>query len=282
MKNIKQMMNSMLKRISNATRTPRDFVSGVAFLFGVVFLILVALATYDLLTVPQVGGGEPTKKSQSLSDEKTVLKRSQPSKKQVSTSETEGSKTIEMSETSNSKTEGHSQSEPTSTIIDNDTTVENVVTTSAPIMSVSAKVVNRHGTTGSPLYHDGLPSANELTSLTLNRQEGNVTTYDYYFKDTLSIPSYGRHAEGIQSGQLIVTVNNNDTATISITGGVPQVTNMGSDAVQIQNYTVGETRTIGVAAGQQIQGLLVQQSFGQSPLGSVDNLSGDYLLTFNK
>ena len=276
------MMNSMLKRISNATRTPRDFVSGVAFLFGVVFLILVALATYDLLTVPQVGGGEPTKKSQSLSDEKTVLKRSQPSKKQVSTSETEGSKTIEMSETSNSKTEGHSQSEPTSTIIDNDTTVENVVTTSAPIMSVSAKVVNRHGTTGSPLYHDGLPSANELTSLTLNRQEGNVTTYDYYFKDTLSIPSYGRHAEGIQSGQLIVTVNNNDTATISITGGVPQVTNMGSDAVQIQNYTVGETRTIGVAAGQQIQGLLVQQSFGQSPLGSVDNLSGDYLLTFNK
>lgn len=282
MKNIKQMMTNVIKKIRNTTGTQRDFVSGVAFLFGVVFLILIALATYDLLTVPQVGGGEPAKKSQSLSDEKTVLKRSQPSKKQVVTSETKGSKTIEMGETSNSKTEGTSQSEPAPAVINKDTTVENVVTTSVPIMSVSAEVVNRHGTTGSPLYHDGLPSANELTSLTLNSQEGNVTTFDYYFKDTLSIPSYGRHAEGIQSGQLIVTVHNNDTATISITGGVPQVTNMGSDAVQIQNYTVGETRTVGIAAGQQIQGLLVQQSFGQSPLGSVDNLSGDYLLTFNK
>lgn len=276
------MMISMIKKISNATRTQRDFVSGVAFLFGVVFLILIALATYDLLTVAQVSGGETTKKSQKLSDEKPVLNRSQPSKKQVVASETEGSKTIKTGETSNSKTEGTSQSEPTPAVIEKDTTVENVVTTSVPIMSVSAEVVNRHGTTGSPLYHDGLPSANELTSLTLNRQEGNVTTFDYYFKDTLSIPSYGRQAEGIQSGQLIVTVNNNDTATISITGGVPQVTNMGSDAVQIQNYTVGETRTVGITAGQQIQGLLVQQSFGQSPLGSVDNLSGDYLLAFNK
>lgn len=261
----------MLKRISSTTKTQRYFVSSVAFLFGVGFLILA-----------QISGGETTKKSQKLSNEKTVLNRPQPSKKQVAASETEGSKTIKTGETSNSKTEGTSQSEPASTVIDKAPPVENITTTSVPIMSVSAEVVNRHGTTGSPLYHDGLPSANELTSLTLNHQEDNVTTFDYYFKDTLSIPSYGRHAEGIQSGQLIVTIHNNGTATISITGGVPQVTNMGSDAVQIQNYTVGETRTVGVAAGQQIQGLLVQQSFGQSPLGSVDNLSGDYLLTFNK
>ena len=250
----------MLKKISNTTKTQRYFVSGVVFLFGVGFLILA-----------QISGGETTKKSQKLSNEKTVLNRSQPSKKQVVASETESSKTSEAS-----------QSEPASAVIDKAPPVENVTTTSVPIVSVSAEVVNRLGTTGSPLYHDGLPSANELTSLTLSSQEGNVTTFDYYFKDTLSIPSYGRRAEGIQSGQLIVTVNTNDTATISITGGVPQVTNMGSDAVQIQNYTVGETQTIGVAAGQQIQGLLVQQSFGQSPLGSVDNLSGDYLLTFNK
>ena len=271
------MMTSMIKRISNTTSTQRYFVRGVVFLFGAVFLIIIVLATYNLLTVAQISGGETTKKSQKLSDEKTVLNRSQPSKKQVVASKTEGSKT---SETSNSKTEGHSQSEPASAVIDKAPPVENVTTTSVPIVSVSAEVVNRLGTTGSPLYHDGLPSANEITSLTFNSQEDNVTTFDYYFKDTLSIPSYGRRAEGIQSGQLIVTVNNNDTATISITGGVPQVTNMGSDAVQIQNYTVGETRTIGITAGQQIQGLLVQQSFGQSPLGSVDNLSGDYLLTF--
>lgn len=268
MKNIKQTLISMLTRISSTTKTQRYFVGGVVLLFGVGFLSLA-----------QISGGETTKKSQKLSDEKTVLNRSQPSKKQVVASKTEGSKT---SETSNSKTEGHSQSEPASTVIGKAPPVENVTTTSVPIMSVSAEVVNRLGTTGSPLYHDGLPSANELTSLTLSSHEGNVTTFDYYFKDTLSIPSYGRRAEGIQSGQLIVTVNNNDTATISITGGVPQVTNMGSDPVQIQNYTVGETRTIGITAGQQIQGLLVQQSFGQSPLGSVDNLSGDYLLTFNK
>ena len=260
MKNIKQTLISMLTRISSTTKTQRYFVGGVVLLFGVGFLSLA-----------QISGGETTKKSQKLSDEKTVLNRSQPSKKQVAASKTESSKTSETS-----------QSEPTPAVIDKATTVENVTTTSVPIVSVSAEVVNRLGTTGSPLYHDGLPSANELTSLTLSSQEGNVTTFDYYFKDTLSIPSYGRRAEGIQSGQLIVTVNNNDTATISITGGVPQVTNMGSDAVQIQNYTVGETRTIGITAGQQIQGLLVQQSFGQSPLGSVDNLSGDYLLTFNK
>ena len=187
-----------------------------------------------------------------------------------------------MGETLNSEIEVTSQSEPAPTVIDKDTIVENVVTTSAPIISVSAEVVNRCGTTGSPLYHDGLPSANEITSLTFNSQEGNVTTFDYYFKDILSIPSYGRQAEGIQTGQLIVTVHNNGTATIRITGGVPQVINVGSDVIEIQSYSVGETRTIGVAAGQQIQGLLVQQSFGQSPLGSVDNLSGDYLLTFNK
>ena len=282
MKNIKRTMISMFKKISSTTKTQRYFVSSVVFLFGVGFLILVALATYNLPTVAQVSGGENTKKSQKLSDEKTVLNRSQPSKKQVVASETEGSKTSETSETSNPKIEGTSQSEPTPAVIDKAPPVENVTTTSVPIVSVSAEVVNRLGTTGSPLYHDGLPSANELTSLTLSSQEGNVTTFDYYFKDTLSIPSYGRRAEGIQSGQLIVTVNNNDTATISITGGVPQVTNVGSDPVQIQNYTVGETRTIGITAGQQIQGLLVQQSFGQSPLGSVDNLSGDYLLTFNK
>ena len=271
MKNIKQTLISMLTRISSTTITQRYFVSSVVFLFGVGFLILA-----------QISGGETTKKSQKLSDEKTVLNRSQLSKKQVVASETKGSKTSETSETLNPKIEGTSQSEPASAVIDKAPPVENVTTTSIPIVSVSAEVVNRLGTTGSPLYHDGLPSANELTSLTLSSQEGNVTTFDYYFKDTLSIPSYGRRAEGIQSGQLIVTVNNNDTATISITGGVPQVTNMGSDAVQIQNYTVGETRTIGITAGQQIQGLLVQQSFGQSPLGSVDNLSGDYLLTFNK
>ncbi len=244
MKNIKQIMISMIKRISSTTITQRYFVSSVVFLFGVGFLILA-----------QIRGGENTKKFQSQSDEKT---------------------------TSNSKTEGTSQSEPASTVIDKDTTVENVVTTSALIISVSAEVVNRCGTTGNPLYHDGLPSANEVTSLTFNSQEGNVTTFDYYFKDILSIPSYGRQAEGIQSGQLIVTVYNNGTATIRITGGVPQVTNVGSEVVDIQSYSVGETRIIGVAAGQQIQGLLVQQSFGQSPLGSVDNLSGDYLLTFNK
>ncbi|GAB2021464.1 hypothetical protein RyT2_05380 [Pseudolactococcus yaeyamensis] len=79
-----------------------------------------------------------------------------------------------------------------------------------------------------------------------------------------------------------MTVHNNGTATIRITGGVPQVTNVGSEVVDIQSYSVGKTRIIGVTAGQQIQGLLVQQSFGQSPLGTVDDLSGDYLLTFNK
>ena len=271
MKNIKQIMISMIKRISSTTITQRYFVSSVVFLFGVGFLILA-----------QIGVGENTKKFQSPSDEKTVLRWSQLSKKQVVASETEGQKTIEMGETLNSEIEVTSQSEPASTVIDKDTTVENVVTTSAPIISVSAEVVNRCGTTGNPLYHDGLPSANEVTSLTFNSQEGNVTTFDYYFKDILSIPSYGRQAEGIQKGQLIVTVHNNGTATIRITGGVPQVTNVGSDVIEIQSYSVGETRTIGVAAGQQIQGLLVQQSFGQSPLGSVDNLSGDYLLTFNK
>ena len=260
MKNIKQIMISMIKRISSTTITQRYFVSSVVFLFGVGFLILA-----------QISGGENTKKFQSQSDEKTVLNRSQPSKKQVVASETESQKMIEMGETLNSEIEVTSQSEPASTVIDKDTTVENVVTTSAPIISVSAEVVNRCGTTGSPLYHDGLPSANEVTSLTFNSQDGNVTTFDYYFKDILSIPSYGRQAEGIQTGQLIVTVHNNGTATI-----------VGSDVIEIQSYSVGETRTIGVAAGQQIQGLLVQQSFGQSPLGSVDNLSGDYLLTFNK
>lgn len=271
MKNIKQIMISMIKRISSTTITQRYFVSSVVFLFGVGFLILA-----------QIRGGENTKKFQSPSDEKTVLRWSQLSKKQVVASETESQKTIETSETLNSEIEGTSQSEPAPTVIDKDTIVENVVTTSAPIISVSAEVVNRCGTTGSPLYHDGLPSANEVTSLTFNSQDGNVTTFDYYFKDILSIPSYGRQAEGIQSGQLIVTVHNNGTATIRITGGVPQVTNVGSEVVDIQSYSVGETRTIDVAAGQQIQGLLVQQSFGQSPLGSVDNLSGDYLLTFNK
>src|SRR5574337_943829 len=118
MKNIKQIMISMIKRISSTTITQRYFVSSVVFLFGVGFLILA-----------QIRGGENTKKFQSPSDEKTVLRWSQLSKKQVVASETEGQKTIEMGETSNSKTEGTSQSEPASTVIDKDTTVENVVTT---------------------------------------------------------------------------------------------------------------------------------------------------------
>ena len=127
MKNIKQIMISTIKRISSTTITQRYFVSSVVFLFGVGVLILA-----------QIRGGENTKKFQSQSDEKTVLRWSQLSKKQVVASETEGQKTIEMGETSNSKTEGTSQSEPASTVIDKDTTVENVVTTSAPIISVSA------------------------------------------------------------------------------------------------------------------------------------------------
>ena len=170
MKNIKQIMISMIKRISSTTITQRYFVSSVVFLFGVGFLILA-----------QIGVGENTKKFQSPSDEKTVLRWSQLSKKQVVASETESQKTIETSETLNSKNEVTSQSEPAPTVINEDTTVENVVTTSALIISVNAEVVNRCGTTGSPLYHDGLPSANEITSLTFNSQEGNVTTFDYYF-----------------------------------------------------------------------------------------------------
>lgn len=146
--------------------------------------------------------------------------------------------------------------------------------------SVDVSIVNRRGTTGNPAYHDGLPSASEVTAISLTSQVGNVTTFDYYFKDVLSIPSYGRQALGIQTGQLIVTINADNTATIQITGGVPVVTNTGSEAVGIANYTVGETRSVSVFPGEQVQGLLVQQSFGQSPLGSVDNLAGDYLLTF--
>ncbi|WP_460058329.1 hypothetical protein [Pseudolactococcus yaeyamensis] len=146
---------------------------------------------------------------------------------------------------------------------------------------VSAEVVNRRGTTGSPLYHDGLPSENEVTSLTINSQRGNTTTYDYYFKNILSIPSYGRQAISVQTGQLIITLNDNNTATIQITGGIPQVTNTGTEQVAIENYTVGGTRTVNVNNGEMVQGLLVQQSFGQSPLGSIDNLAGDYYLVFS-
>lgn len=61
MKNIKQTLISMLKRISSTTKTQRYFVGGVVFLLGVGVLILVALATYNLPTVGQTSGGETTK-----------------------------------------------------------------------------------------------------------------------------------------------------------------------------------------------------------------------------
>ena len=72
MKNIKQIMISMIKRISSTTITQRYFVSSVVFLFGVGFLILA-----------QIGVGENTKKFQSQSDEKTMFEWSQLTKKQV-------------------------------------------------------------------------------------------------------------------------------------------------------------------------------------------------------
>ena len=90
MKNIKQIMISTIKRISSTTTTQRYFVSSVVFLFGVGFLILA-----------QIRWGENTKKFQSPSDEKTGLKWSQLTKKQVV--ETESQKTIETGETLNSK-----------------------------------------------------------------------------------------------------------------------------------------------------------------------------------
>ena len=98
MKNIKQIMISMIKRISSTTITQRYFVSSVVFLFGVGFLILA-----------QIRGGENTKKSQSLSDEKTVLRWSQLSTKQAVASATESTKTLEMGESLNSEIEVTSQ-----------------------------------------------------------------------------------------------------------------------------------------------------------------------------
>ena len=147
--------------------------------------------------------------------------------------------------------------------------------------SVTATLTNLRGTTGNPAYHDGLPSANEITSLELANTAGNVTTFNYYFKDLLSIASYGRKAASEQQGQMIVTLNNDATVTMQITGGQPVVTNYGTESVGIQSYQVGETRTIPYQLGVPIQALLIQQSFGQSPLGSIDNLAADYVLTIN-
>ena len=49
MKNIKQIMISMIKRISRTTITQRYFVSSVVFLFGVGFLILDRLEEEKIL-----------------------------------------------------------------------------------------------------------------------------------------------------------------------------------------------------------------------------------------
>lgn len=196
------------------------------------------------------------------------------------TSETHSSKTPEIASTVEASapfTEPASSQE----LLTPSESVTSQLNEQSIITDLQVSVTNLRGTTGSTLYHDGLPTKNEKTDLVFVSKSSNVYTYDYYFLNKVSIPSYNRKADSVQRGQLLIELLGNNQVRITITGGVPSVTNYGTDIMSIDNYNVGESKTISVSKGDVLTDLLVQQSFGQSPLGSINNLSGDYQITFS-
>ena len=197
------------------------------------------------------------------------------------TSETHSSKTSEIASTVESIAPSTEPPASSQELLTTSESVTSQLNDQSMITDLQASVTNLHGTTGSTLYHDGLPTKNEKTDLVFVSKSANVYTYDYYFLNKVSIPSYNRKADSVQRGQLLIELLGNNQVRITITGGVPSVTNYGTDIMSIDNYNIGESKTISVSKGDVLTDLLVQQSFGQSPLGSINNLSGDYQITFS-